>query len=111
MKQTIVYKTEKDIDNIYSVNSKGKRHALLRGIVKHQTNRRLLGLIPIPDRYVWSISVSDIVKTRNGAFAKDMNEEMLTFESRKILMSEKQDLKVLLANKCKDYKKKYGTGR
>lgn len=81
--------------------------ACLIGKIVKVENRRLLRIIRLKDKYVYSIKVCNlkrIVKTIKGPFEKPFNKARLTFESKKRIETEKWALEKKLINKCNEYK-------
>lgn len=111
MKKEIIYRTQIGVNGVLAQESFGARKVTLKGVIARCTERKLLGIIPLPDCYKWEVQTVETVKTKAGDTDRTLREDRLTFESRKRLAEERQNLEAWLRNKCKDYRKKYGTGR
>lgn len=106
MKKEIVYRTKLSVKNILGLRSKQPKTVWLEGMVERVAGRRLLRVIPLPDRYVWTV---EAVEETDGASAVRLDEKGLTFESKKRLGEERLNMEEWLRGKCKEYKKmKYG---
>lgn len=87
--------------------------ACLIGKVVRVSDRRLLGIFRLKDKYVYSIEVGNIkrmVETIKGTIEEPLTEVRLTFGSKKRIGVERYGLERKLINKCNEYKKKYGKG-
>lgn len=88
--------------------------ACLVGKIVRVSNRRLLGIIRLKDKYVYSIKMCNLkrtVETIKGPIEEPITETRLTFDSKKCLEIERLRLKEKLINKCNEYKKEYGKSR
>lgn len=88
--------------------------ACLTGKIVRVQNRRLLGIIRLKDKYVYSIKMCNLkrtVETIKGPIEEPITETRLTFDSKKCLEIERLRLKEKLINKCNEYKKEYGKSR
>lgn len=104
MKKEIIYRTQIDVNGVLTKESFGARSVTLKGVIARCTERRLLGIIPLPDCYKWEVQTVETVKTKAEDKDRTLREEWLTFESRKRLAEERQDLEAWLRNKCKEYR-------
>lgn len=110
MKKEIIYRTQISVKGVLSKESYGARRVTLKGVIARCTERKLLGIIPLPDCYKWEVQTMETIKTKAGDKDKTLREDWLTFESKKRIAEERQSLESWLRNKCKEYKKRYGTG-
>ena len=109
MKREIIYTTKQSVRNILKAKEGAQPSTIwLFGAVERQTKRRLLGFIPLPDRYVWSIVTVEEIETKKGTKSRLPKEDSLTFDSRKRLQDERLHMEEWLRGKCKEYRKKYG---
>lgn len=108
MKKEIIYRTQTTVMGMLRDGSTNEVRVLLKGEIARCTDRRLLGVIPLPDRYKWKVTVGEQVKIGRGCAIQSLNENSLTFNSRKCLTKERLYMEGWLRNKCKEYKKKYG---
>ena len=104
MKKEIIYRTQISVNNINTPLA--SKRVLLRGIITRCTSRKLLNIIPLPDGYKWEIEVRESIRKGRGYAQRPLNEDCLTFESRKRLAEERQNLEAWLRNKCKEYRMK-----
>lgn len=111
MNKLTVYRTQITVDNIYSREQHIKVRAMLKAKIEMCTERKLLGIIPLPDCYRYTVSAQETIHSKAGDIEIPLGEQRLTHESRKRLAEERMHLEAWLNNKCKEYKKKYGTGR
>lgn len=104
MKKEIIYRTQIGVNGVLSKESFGARRVTLRGVIARCTERKLLGFISLPDCYKWEIQTLETVKTKAGDKDRTLREEWLTFESKKRLAEERQNLEAWMRNKCKEYR-------
>lgn len=111
MEKRIIYRTEVTVSNMMLEAEKGVKicseeveEVFLAGYISHYSGRKLFGIIRLPDKYVYKVYPHLIVcnKYTNKVYVKSPNS--LSFESKKRLMEEKQNLESWLCNKCKQYK-------
>lgn len=104
MKREIVFRTQ---TNIYGLRLKGEpkeTYIILKGTVARVTQRKLFGFIPLPNKWVWEISMFDIrSKTVSGKECKNI----FSFDTFKRLSEERLDMERTLRSNCKYYKKIY----
>ena len=76
----------------------------IMGHIYRYSRRKMFGLIPLPDKYVCEVCPHLIVRNKytNNVYVK--SPSFLSFESKKRLMEETQNLESWLRNKCKQYK-------
>lgn len=115
MKKEIIYRTQISVKGILTKDSFAERRVSLIGVIKRCTERKLLGCIPLPDCYKHEVTAYEFVETGKimtllGGTWFEIDEDKLTFESKKRLAEERQNLEAWLRGKCNEYKKKYGTG-
>lgn len=110
MKREVIYSTKLSVRNILKAQENARPTTVwLLGSVERQTDRKLLGFIPLPDRYVWSILTVEEIEAKNGTKSRILKDDELTFESKKRLGEERLNMEEWLRGKCKEYKKmKYG---
>lgn len=111
MEKRIIYRTEVTVSNMMleaekrmEICSEEVKEVYLAGYISHYSQRKLFGLIRLPDKYVYNVYPHLIVRNKytNKVYVKALN--VLSFESKKRLMEEKQNLESWLRNKCKQYK-------
>lgn len=76
----------------------------LYGIIEHHSQRKMLGIIPLPDKYTYKVFPHIHVRNKYTSRVSTAEPNVLSFESKKRLMEEKQNLESRLRNKCKQYK-------
>ena len=108
MNKEIIYRTQITVKDILAKDPSAERRVLLKGEIARCTNRRLLGIIPLPDSYKWETMAVETVKAKSGDMERALHENTLTFESRKRLAEERLALETWLRGKCKEYRRKYG---
>lgn len=111
MKKKIIYRTQISVNGVLTKESFGARRVVLNGMIARCTERKLFGVIPLPNCYKWETQTLEKMETKDGEIDRTLREEWLTFESKKRLAEERLSLETWLRNKCKEYRKKYGTGR
>lgn len=111
MEKRIIYRTEVSVSNMMLESEKGMeicseevKEVFLAGYISHYSRRKLFGIIPLPDKYVYKVYPHLIVRNKytNNVYVK--SPSFLSFESKKRLMEETQNLESWLRNKCKQYK-------
>ena len=111
MEKRIIYRTEVTVSNMMleagkkmEICSEEVKEVFLTGYISHYSQRKLFGLIPLPDKYVYNVYPYLFVSNKytNEIYVKAPSS--LSFESKKRLMEEKQNLESWLRNKCKQYK-------
>lgn len=113
MKKEVVYRVHQEIkdvclgpewnSSVYTISL-----AVLEGHVTRHTQRKLLGIIPLPDKYAWHIDTwVSLTGTKCDGWHKG-SEEHLSFESRKRIAEERLKMEFFLRKKCHEYKKKFG---
>lgn len=116
MKKEIVCTTQISVKGILTKDTHEERRVTLKGVIARCTERKLLGFMPLKPTYKYEITAMETVRptvmTKIGEFERPLcDTKNLTFESRKRLAEERQNLEAWLRNKCNEYKKKYGTRR
>lgn len=118
MEKRIIYSTEVTVSNMMLEAEKGMKicseevkEVSIMGYISHHSRRKLFGLIPLPDKYVYEAYPRLFVRDKytHNVYMKALSS--LSFESRKRLMEEQQNLEAWLRNKCNEYKKEYGKSR
>lgn len=104
----IVYRTQTNIDGLRFKGEPKETYIVLKGTVARVTQRKLFGFIPLPDKWMWEIGMFDI---RSKTVSEKECKNIFSFDTFKRLSEERLYMERMLRNKCKDYKKKYGTGR
>ena len=111
MEKRIIYRTEVSVSNMMLEAEKGMEicseevtEVFLAGYISHYSQRKLFGLIPLPDKYVYKVYPYLIVRNKytNNVYVK--SPSFLSFESMKRLVEETRNLESWLRNKCKQYK-------
>lgn len=113
MKKELVYRVLQEVKDV-SLNPEWHSSvytislAVLEGHVTRHTQRKLLGVIPLADKYVWRVDTwVSLTGTKCDGWHKG-NEEHLSFESRKRIAEERLKMEFFLRKKCHEYKKKSG---
>ena len=106
MKRETVYRIQKGVIGLHSNIEFEAREVLLKGTIIRCIERILFGIIPLKDKYKCKI---EIIPGTNKQ-GRTLVVKKLTFESQKRVAYEKRELEAFLANKCNEYKKKYGKG-
>lgn len=121
MEKRIIYSTEVTVSNMMLEAEKGVKicseevkEVSIMGHIYRYSRRKMFGLIPLPDKYVYEVCPRLLVRNKytNEVYMKALST--LSFESKKRLMEEKQNLESWLRNKCNEcneYKKEYGKSR
>ena len=107
MKREIIYTTKQSVRNtLHATQGAQPSTVWLLGAVERHTERKLLGFIPLPNRYVWSIVMVEEIETKKGTKSRLPKEDSLTFDSRKRLSEARLAMEKLLRHKCKEYKER-----
>lgn len=113
MKKELVYRVLQEVKDV-SLNPEWHSSvytislAVLEGHVTRHTQRKLLGVIPLADKYVWRVdTLVSLTGVKCDGWHKG-NEEHLSFESRKRIAEERLKMEFFLRKKCHEYKKKFG---
>lgn len=113
MKKELVYRVLQEVKDV-SLNPEWHSSvytislAVLEGHVTRHTQRKLLGVIPLADKYVWRVdTLVSLTGVKCDGWHKG-NEEHLSFESRKRIAEERLKMEFFLRKKCHEYKKKSG---
>ena len=104
MKREIVYRTQINIDELRFKGDVKETYIILKGTVARVSQRVLFGFIPLPDKWVWNMSMFDI---RSKTVSEKECKNIFSFDTFKRLSEERLDMERMLRNKCKDYKKIY----
>lgn len=107
MKKRVMYRTEVSVDNMIleaekgiKICSKEVKEVLLIGYIFHCSERKLFGMIPLPNKYTYKIYSCMYVRNKYTGRVYTAKPSVLSFESKKRLMEEKQKLESWLRNKC-----------
>lgn len=113
MKKELVYRVLQEVKDV-SLNPEWHSSvytlslAVLVGYVTRHTQRKLLGVIPLADKYVWRVdTLVSLTGTKCDGWHKG-SEENLSIESRKRIAEERLKMEFFLRKKCHEYKKKFG---
>lgn len=113
MKKELVYRVLQEVKDV-SLNPEWHSSvytislAVLEGHVTRHTQRKLLGIIPLPDKYAWHIDTwVSLTGVKCDGWHKG-SEENLSIESRKRIAEERLKMEFFLRKKCHEYKKKFG---
>lgn len=111
MEKKIIYFTEVSVSNMMLEAEKGMeicseevKEVFLAGYISHYSRRKLFDIIPLPDKYVYNVYPHLFVRNKYTDEVYSRAPSLLSFESKKRLMEETQNLKSWLRNKCKQYK-------
>lgn len=113
MEKRIIYRTEVTVSNMMLEAEKGVKicseevkEVSIMGHIYRYSRRKMFGLIPLPDKYVCEVCPRLLVRNKytNEVYMKALST--LSFESKKRLMEEQQNLESWLRNKCKQYKQR-----
>ena len=117
MEKRIIYSTEVSVDNmILEAENEMKIYyeevaeVFLMGYIYLCSQRKLFGIIPLPDKYTYKVYPHIHVRNKYTSKVSTAEPNVLSFESKKRLMEEKQNIESFLRKKCNDYKK-YGKNR
>lgn len=111
MEKRIIYRTEVSVSNMMLEAEREIRicgeevnMVYLTGCISRSSQRKLLGIIPLPDKYTYKVCPHIYVRNKYTDKVSKAKPNVLSFESKKRLMEEKQNLESWLRNKCKQYK-------
>lgn len=106
MKKEIVYKTVASVSNVRLEEDKREWNVMVSGYVIRNSGRKLLWLIPLPDKYSRKVSVTRF----DGKITVTDERSLLryTFDSRKRVMTKRNEIENTLKEKCKEYRRQYG---
>lgn len=76
----------------------------LMGLILRRSQRKLLGIIPLSNKYTYKVFTHIFVRNKYTGSVHATVPSLLSFESKKRLMEETQNLESWLRNKCKQYK-------
>lgn len=109
MEKRIIYSDKCTIKNLMLEAEKSMKicgeeidEVYLMGYILRRSQRKLLGIIPLPNKYTYKVFPHIYVRNKYTVRTAKPNE--LSFESKKRLMEETQNLESRLRNKCKQYK-------
>lgn len=111
MEKRIIYCTKVTVSNMkleaereIKICGEEIEEVYLLGIIWRCSQRKLFGIISLSDKYKYKVSPRMFVRNKytNDIYTKISS--LLSFESKKRLMEEKQNLESWLRNKCKQYK-------
>lgn len=101
MNKLTVYRTQLAVDNIYSREQHVKVRAMLKAKIEMCTDRKLFGIIPLPDCYRYRVSALETIHSKVGDIEIPLDIHRLTHESRKRLAEERMHLEAWLDHRCK----------
>ena len=111
MEKRIIYHTEVTVSNMMleaekemKICSEEVKMSYLTGCISHYSQRKLLGIIPLPDKYTYKVCPHIYVRNKYTDKVSTAKPNVLSSESKKRLMEETQNLESWLRNKCKQYK-------
>ncbi len=111
MEKRIIYRTEITVSNMMLEAEKGieicseeVNEVFLAVYISRYSRRKMFGLIPLPDKYVYKVCPHIYVRNKYTDKVSTAKPNVLSFESKKRLMEETQNLESWLRNKCKQYK-------
>lgn len=117
MEKRIIYSTEVSVSNMMLEAEKEMmicgeevKMVYLTGYILRCSQRKLLGIIPLPNKYTYKVFPHIFVRNKYTDTVSTAKPNVLSFESKKRLMEEKQNIESFLRKKCNDYKK-YGKNR
>lgn len=109
MEKRIIYNTEVSVSNMMleaereiKICGEEVKMVYLMGLILRRSQRKLLGIIPLPNKYTYKVFLHIYVRNKYTVRTAKPNE--LSFESKKRLMEETQNFESRLRNKCKLYK-------
>lgn len=113
MEKRIIYSTEVTVSNMVLEEEREMKveEVYLQGIIWRCSQRKLFGIIPLSDKYEYKVYPHIFVRNKYTGGVHATVPSLLSFESRKRLMEEQQNLEAWLRNKCNEYKKEYGKSR
>ena len=107
MKKEVIFEKHKKVAALMRVDRLFAIRAVIKGRIIRCTERKLLGVIPLPDRYKSETEVVEIYETKNGEEERNLDEEMLTYPSRRDLIEERLEYASWLRERCRWYEKNY----
>lgn len=117
MEKRIIYSTEVSVSNMMlevekemKICGEEVKKVFLIGHILRSSQRKLFGIIPLPDKYTYKVYPHIHVRNKYNSKVSTAEPNVLSFESKKRLMEEKQNIESFLRKKCNDYKK-YGKNR
>lgn len=117
MEKRIIYSTEVSVSNMMleaekemKICGEEVKMVYLTGHILRSSQRKLFGIIPLPDKYTYKVCPHIHVRNKYTSRVSTAEPNVLSFESKKRLMEEKQNIESFLRKKCNDYKK-YGKNR
>lgn len=76
----------------------------LWGIIEHHSQRKMLGIIPLPDKYVCKVYPQILVRNSYNNRIYEAELSVLSFGSQRLLKWDALDLESRLRNKCEEFK-------
>lgn len=111
MEKRIIYSTEVSVSNMMlevekemKICGEEVKKVFLIGHILRSSQRKLFGIIPLPDKYTYKVCPHIHVRNKYTSRVSTAEPNVLSFESKKRLMEESQNLESWLRNKCKLYK-------
>lgn len=111
MKKRIIYSTEVSVSNMMleaereiKICGEEVKMVYLTGSILRSSQRKLLGIIPLPNKYTYKVFPHIYVRNKYTDTVSTAKPNVLSFESKERLMEETQNLESWLRNKCKQYK-------
>ncbi|WP_418850938.1 hypothetical protein [Prevotella sp.] len=111
MKKRIIYGTKVSVDNMILEAEKEMKiyyeevaEVFLMGYIYLCSQRKLFGIIPLPNKHDCKVFTHIFVRNKYTGRVHATVPSLLSFESKKRLMEETQNLESWLRNKCKLYK-------
>ena len=111
MEKRIIYRTEVSVSNMMldaerqiRICGEEVKMVYLTGHILRYSQRKLLGIIPLPNKYTYEVCPHIYVRNKYTDTISKAKPNVLSFESKKRLMEETQNLESRLRNKCKQYK-------
>ena len=111
MKKKIIYGTKVSVDNMIleaekemKICSEEVAEVFLMGYIYLCSQRKLFGIIPLSNKYDCKVFTHIFVRNKYTDKVHATVPSLLSFESKKRLMEEQQNLESWLRNKCKQYK-------
>lgn len=111
MVKRIVYRTKISVyDMILDECKKNKcswnklEEVWLYGIIEYHSQRKLLGIIPLPNKYVYKVYPRILVRNTYNDMIYDETPRILSFCSKRQLMWDTLTLESRLRNKCEEFR-------
>lgn len=111
MEKRIIYNAKCTIKNLMLEAEKSMKicgeeidEVYLMGLILRRSQRKLFGIIPLPNKYTYKVFPHIYVRNKYTNKVSSVRPNVLSFESKKRLMEETQNLESWLRNKCKLYK-------